>query len=732
MLLRARRSRRNHTSAIVELMEPRLLLTTLTVPADEVPTASFVPGYQDEVGLVALQIDPGFAGIDGSGETIVIIDSGFDLSNPMFAGRVLYSFDFSGNNDLDASPDTAIDRYHGTAVAHVAAGSLGTYSGIATGANLVLLKAGHDQIVNNEVRTVFESTDVLESLAWVIANVSTYNIAAVNLSIGNSLTVTQFTPSVYANRFNELADLGVVSVVASGNDFQITGPSVSPTSADLSTLSIGSVDFNNQASYFSDRTANVTDLFARGEFVPAYNYETNQIVGVTGTSFAAPQVAGAVALLQQLAEQELGRRLELHEIREHLRVTGDVLYDAATDSFYRRLNIHEAARRILATQYDDVLGYQTANGLSSYLTTGFSNGSSFAFNQSVPLSPVGPYVLAYRDMVGDFDGDYQFEAIDTFDGPRIYELTGSGSQSVTHTGSFQEYSSSYTLTADINGDRFDDLIIFKNDQTSFQVALSHGNTLELLPPQSNFGMATEIFVGDFNRDTLVDLAFRRPSTTPGDTRDEIVVRFSEGTTLSAEHIAARWNSASGFSDTQVGDFNGDGFTDLAARTTNNSATTYWWGTIFNQNGDGNAKTPYLGSWAVTSNWTNIGVGDFDNDGRSDIVGQQIALGKWWVKFSHSSFTPGIVDQTITTEQLYMGRWNTDIQTWSAAMFGDFDGDGKDEITGMAYREGFLPTMWVTKSYAFGTSNYVNLNFGTYSQAVIWFKSPESPFGIFEF
>src|SRR5947208_16637370 len=70
---------------------------------------------QQDTSLIRLsdfRADPHFAGIDGRGETVVVIDTGIDLDHPFFgadanhdgaADRIIYSYDFSGGNDSDAS-----------------------------------------------------------------------------------------------------------------------------------------------------------------------------------------------------------------------------------------------------------------------------------------------------------------------------------------------------------------------------------------------------------------------------------------------------------------------------------------------------------------------------------------------------------------------------------------------------------------------------------------------------
>lgn len=101
------------------------------------------------INIDDFRVDPVFAGIDGSGFSTVIIDTGIDLNHSFFgpdtdgnwiADRIVFSYDFSGSNDSDASD---VDG-HGSNVASIAASSNGTYTGMAPGANIIALKVFPD------------------------------------------------------------------------------------------------------------------------------------------------------------------------------------------------------------------------------------------------------------------------------------------------------------------------------------------------------------------------------------------------------------------------------------------------------------------------------------------------------------------------------------------------------------------------------------------------------------
>src|SRR3546814_19026067 len=96
------------------------------------------------VGIDDFRNDARFDGIDGSGQAVVIIDSGIGLDDPFFGAdangngvsdRIVFQYDFADNDanagDLDG---------HGSNVASIAASSNATYTGMAPGADIIALQ----------------------------------------------------------------------------------------------------------------------------------------------------------------------------------------------------------------------------------------------------------------------------------------------------------------------------------------------------------------------------------------------------------------------------------------------------------------------------------------------------------------------------------------------------------------------------------------------------------------
>src|SRR5205807_1646686 len=75
-------------------------------------------------------------------------------------------------------------------------------------------------------------------------------------------------------------------------------------------------------------------------------------------------------------------------------------------------------------------------------------------------------------------------------------------------------------------------------------------------------------------------------------------------------------------------------------------------------------------------WAYVVAGDFNGDGKSDIVGRDASTGQWWVaKSTGSGFTSSLWD-----------TWNPAV-TWVDARVGDFNGDGRSDLAGRNFSTG---------------------------------------------
>ena len=255
------------------------------------------------------------AGTTGSGERIAIIDTGIDLDSPEFAGRIdTRSTYVAGSGDAQEVDD------HGTHVALVAAGAFDQTGvvGIAYNAQILALRADRPGTCNNSSDASLDGCRFADTdLANAVDRATSANATVINLSLGGSNPGQRLRDAV-----SRAAAAGIVIVVSAGNDGDSTEAGIDPDNPDPfatgllaaggdNVIIVGSVDENNAFSEFSNAAGDSAASFisARGEQVCCI-YENGELRRTTrdglsfvtvfsGTSFAAPQVSGAVALLAE-------------------------------------------------------------------------------------------------------------------------------------------------------------------------------------------------------------------------------------------------------------------------------------------------------------------------------------------------------------------------------------------------------------------------------------------------
>ncbi len=238
--------------------------------------------------------------------TVGVLDGGFWLNGgtPGFpsgqAGSDFGSFAFQLNL-LDesvgaggANPNKCGDGYtcpwHGNAVASVATAPVGNGLGAAgvggTVARPVLFKS------ELTVSQVFRCLQVC--LAW--------GVDVLNMSFAKTNWELVFPTSAWDHAFQFAADNGLILVASAGNSTLNLPDDDNPRPATRTpgTITVGSLDGNNNASGFSNFGASV-DVWAPGENLPVMPDPNNPNGSrPSGTSVAAPFVSGIVAMMRAI------------------------------------------------------------------------------------------------------------------------------------------------------------------------------------------------------------------------------------------------------------------------------------------------------------------------------------------------------------------------------------------------------------------------------------------------
>ncbi|MEM1121228.1 MAG: S8 family serine peptidase [Bacteroidota bacterium] len=153
----------------------------------------------------------------GRGVTICLIDSGFyphpDLVTPK--NRIKKMLDITNEDrpaDYFEQPHNV--SWHGTMTSVVCAGngylSNGLYKGIASDAELVLLKVAND-------KGSIPGAMIAKALIWVCEHHAEYDIRIVNLSVADDYDIS-FHESAVNKAIKVLTEKGIIVVAAVGND----------------------------------------------------------------------------------------------------------------------------------------------------------------------------------------------------------------------------------------------------------------------------------------------------------------------------------------------------------------------------------------------------------------------------------------------------------------------------------------------------------------------------------
>lgn len=367
------------------------------------------------LGLIRQPSEVNSYGFTGSGTTIAILDTGVNYSSGYFGTcpqpgasgcRIIEAVDFRTSDGVQD------DNGHGTNVAGIAAA-------VAPGARLL----AYDVFTGSGTSWGAQDKDVVDAITRAIALQATYNVRAINLSIGSPgprwtsdcASRTDGNVNLYTQAFADARLAGIVPVVSAGNDAR---PGNAPFTAGLAfpactagavrvgavyDSSFGSIAFKSGCSdsttaqdkitCFSQSGPNLTVLAPGSQILAA---------GITqsGTSQAAPHVAGAVAVL---ASARPGASIDA--IISSIANTGPQIADARPGAGQkRRLDLYAAVAAIRADVTKPVFTANPSSGIDpSYLVE--TNGLTpvkFAWH-ATDSSGIARYYISIRANGGTWE-----------------------------------------------------------------------------------------------------------------------------------------------------------------------------------------------------------------------------------------------------------------------------------------------------------------------------------------
>jgi subtilisin family serine protease len=303
---------------------------------------------------------------------IAIIDSGVRTGHPMLLGRLperdmCFSttskaakitsrcpFKFGVGAAEDCNPNSAAGCGHGTHVAGIAAGSRFTHTfgmvlrGVASEAKIQAVNVfglvrdqQSCQASNLTAPCILTlASDQVAALEEIYTNrnirdiVQPIRIRVINMSLGGGQTATACNNDARAPIIRLLRQAGIMTVVAAGNNSSIN--MISAPACIPETIAVGNATarFNTAGVRIisvsaSSNNGNLVDLMAPGQNIRSAGYDRtgpNRVAIMSGTSMAAPHVAGAILAIQAKLSVE-GLLMNPNGVEQALKQTGTPLFD---------------------------------------------------------------------------------------------------------------------------------------------------------------------------------------------------------------------------------------------------------------------------------------------------------------------------------------------------------------------------------------------------------------------
>ncbi|KAH7327608.1 serine protease [Rhizoctonia solani] len=230
-------------------------------------TAAFVPESRLAKALKT--------GGDGAGVDVYGLDSGIYINHSCFGGRARWGATFGDYASRDG-------HGHGTRFPDTAATAVGAKYGVATKANIIAVK-----VLSDALRGA--NSDIIAGINWAYKQArSSGRPSVVNMSLGGD------ADAALDSAVRKAIDGGLHFSISAGNS-NIDANRISPARVP-SANTVGAVDPKNLKASFSNY-GSVLDVWAPGvNILSAWIGGTTRTNTMSGTSMAAPRVAGYIAV----------------------------------------------------------------------------------------------------------------------------------------------------------------------------------------------------------------------------------------------------------------------------------------------------------------------------------------------------------------------------------------------------------------------------------------------------
>jgi serine protease AprX len=242
----------------------------------------------------------------GRGATIAFLDSGFyahpDLTRPR--NRILKYVNLVERAKPADLTAPHVSSWHGMMTSVVAAGngflSGGLYRGIASEANVVLVKVGMSARVRHQ--------DIARGIRWVIRHQEEFKIRIINISAGGDYEASYLTDEL-SQAAEDATRAGLLVVAAAGNSGHLPDHPVLPPASAPSVIAVGGLDDKNNLDFGDNE-------MYRSSYGPTIDGLQKPEIIAPGIWIAAPILPGTPTAEQAklLSELEHGSDSELRDI----------------------------------------------------------------------------------------------------------------------------------------------------------------------------------------------------------------------------------------------------------------------------------------------------------------------------------------------------------------------------------------------------------------------------------
>jgi hypothetical protein len=305
-------------------------------------------------------------------------------------------------------------------------------------------------------------------------------------------------------------------------------------------------------------------------------------------------------------------------------------------------------------------------GTDMYLNVGtFTRAWVISGNTTVfPTSNPNPNPESFA-AVDDFNGDCRTDVLwqNTASG-LVYTWLMNGMSIASQAGAETVSPSSGWViegVGDFNGDGKADILWQNSSSGEVYIWFMNGSTITSQASPETVAPSTGWVIkgmGDFNGDGKSDILWQ--NTTSG----EVYIWFMNGSTITSQASPETVAPSTGWVIKGVGDFNGDGNADILWQNSTNGEVYIWL-----MNGTAITSQASPETVAPSSGWVIKGIGDFNADGKSDILWQNSSNGEVYIWLMNgTAITSQASPETVAPST-----------GWVIESVGDYDASGRASI-----------------------------------------------------